>query len=186
MKRFKKIAFLCMLLIGLVLFVGCNDKDASGTKNNDSETSSDNGESSSNDEEPATISLMLNLHTPEVPNDRVIKVMEEQANVKLDIDWVSDNNYEERLNTAFSTNTLAQVILVKTAQFIQFKEAIRDEQFWEIGLYLDEFENLSQLREDTLENQKIDDKLYSLYMGRPLSRHGIIYRKDWVVWEVGS
>ena len=80
---------------------------------------------------------------------------------------------------AFSTNTLAQVILVKIAQFIQFKEAIRDEQFWEIGPYLDEFENLSQLREDTLENQKIDDKLYSLYMGRPLSRHGIIYRKDW-------
>src|SRR5690625_7384457 len=83
------------------------------------------------------------------------------------------------LNTAFSTNSLPQVILVKTDQFIQFKEAIRDDQFWEIGPYLDEFENLSKLREDTLDNQKVDDKLYSVYMGRPLSRHGIIYRKDW-------
>src|SRR5699024_12795297 len=67
-------------------------------------------------------SLMLNLHTPEVPNDRLIKVLEEEANVKLDIDWVPDNNYEERLNTAFSTNSLPQVILVKTDQFIQRSE----------------------------------------------------------------
>jgi len=171
----RKIFISSILLIALLLFAGCGN-DNNNDKPSDNNNSNNNA---ANDEDSATISLMLNLHTPEVPNDRLIKVLEEEANVKLDIDWVPDNNYEERLNTAFSTNSLPQVILVKTDQFIQFKEAIRDDQFWEIGPYLDEFENLSKLREDTLDNQKVDDKLYSVYMGRPLSRHGIIYRKDW-------
>ncbi len=83
------------------------------------------------------------------------------------------------MNTAFSTNTLPDAFLVKTEQFVQFKDAIRDGQFWEIGPYLEEFENLSKLRESTLENSKVDGGLYSLYMGRPLSRSGLIYRKDW-------
>src|SRR5690606_16359779 len=30
-----------------------------------------------------------------------------------------------------------------------------------------------------LNNTKMDGKLYSLYIGRPLARQGIIYRKDW-------
>lgn len=38
---------------------------------------------------------------------------------------------------------------------------------------------MSKLNPDILDNSKVDDKLYSLYLGRPLSRSGIIYRKDW-------
>ena len=62
---------------------------------------------------------------------------------------------------------------------MQFKEGIRDGQFWEIGPYLDQFENLSKLNEEVLKNTMVDGKLYSLYQARPLSRQGMIYRKDW-------
>ena len=60
-----------------------------------------------------------------------------------------------------------------------FKEAIRDDQFWEIGPYFEEFKNLGKLKEAVVKNTMVDGKVYSLYQGRPLSRQGLIYRKDW-------
>src|SRR5699024_10273894 len=130
-------------------------------------------------EEPTKISMMLPLHTAEVPEDKILNEIEKTANVQLDIDWVPNNTYEDKLNTAFATGTLPQVFLVSAQQFDQFKEAIRDEQFWEIGPYLDEFKNLGKLKDEILENTKVNGKLYSLYQGRPLSRQGLIYRKEW-------
>src|SRR5690625_3077133 len=125
------------------------------------------------------ITMMNNLHTPEVPNDRILEILEEKTNVELEIDWVPDNNYNEKLNTAFATGTLPQVVSVGFQQMDQFKEAIRDDQFWEIGPYIEEFENLNKLKEPVLENLKVGGKIYGLYQGGPLSRQGYIYRKDW-------
>src|SRR5690625_7936053 len=97
--------------------------------------------------------MMLNLHTPEVPNDTIPDALEEKLNVRLDIDWVPDNNYSEKLNTAFATDTLPEVVSVGADQMDQFKEAIRDDQFWEVGPYLDEYENLGKLK-DTIVDRK--------------------------------
>lgn len=168
MKKIWLISALCMVAC---LIVACSNNTTSKKENDSS--------SSSNSDGPFEMSVMLNLHTPEVPQDKLEKLLEEKTNTELEIQWVPDGNYEERVNTAFSTNTLPDAFLVKTEQFVQFKDAIRDGQFWEIGPYLEEFENLSKLRESTLENSKVDGGLYSLYMGRPLSRSGLIYRKDW-------
>src|SRR5690625_3499743 len=157
------------ILFAMFLLVACGDNNG-----NDDNASNSNGE-----DKPTNITMMQTLHTAEVPTERVQELLEEKANVELDIDWVPDNNYNERLNTAFATGTLPQVMSVGFQQMDQFKEAVRDEQFWEIGPYLDEFENLSELKETVLDNLKIDGKIYGLYQGNPLSRQGIIYRKDW-------
>ncbi|RSL35342.1 extracellular solute-binding protein [Salibacterium salarium] len=142
--------------------------------------SNNKDESASNDEESGNqIEIMTRLHTPEVPEPNIEERIEEKTDVELDISWVPDNNYDDRLNTAFSTGTLPDVVYLGFNQFNQFKDAVRDDQFWEIGPYMDEYENLSKLKEDVLDNALVDGKLYSLYQGRPLSRQGLIYRKDW-------
>ncbi|MCC3355441.1 extracellular solute-binding protein [Bacillus sp. REN16] len=124
--------------------------------------------------------IMANLYTPEVPSDKLEKLLEEKTGVDITIQWTPDTSYEEKLNTAFATETLPEAVFLKNqTTFIQFKEAIRDEQFWEIGPYLSEFPNLSKLNEQIIENTAVDGKVYSLYQGRPLSRQGLIYRKDW-------
>ncbi|QGH35980.1 extracellular solute-binding protein [Gracilibacillus salitolerans] len=170
-----------LLVSFIFLFIiACSDDSTSNEEQNNTDGDDSNQtEEKSHSEDPFELSVMLNLHTPEVPQDKLEKLLEEKTNTELEIQWIPDSNYEERVNTAFSTNSLPHAFLVKTEQFTQFKDAIRDGQFWEIGPYLEEFENLSKLRESTLENSKVDDKLYSLYMGRPLSRSGLIYRKDW-------
>jgi len=174
---FKKYCLVLSALILVILCVACSSDEDGGSNNNNQNNEQTSGDQT--EAEPFELSIMLNLHTPEVPSEMLQGLLEEATNTELDIQWIPDSNYDERVNAAFSTNSLPQAFLVKTGQFIQFKDAIRDEQFWEIGPYLDDYENLSKLREHVLANQKVDGKLYSLYMGRPLSRQGIIYRKDW-------
>lgn len=155
----------CLLLVVAIIVSGC---------------SSSSKESSADSEDLKNITMMANLHTPEVPSDKIEKLLEEKSGFDLSFSWTPDSNYEEKLNTAFATETLPEATFLKNqASFIKFKQAIRDGQFWEIGPYLDEYENLSKLYEQTLANTAVDGKIYALYQGRPAARSGIIYRKDW-------
>lgn len=168
-----------MLLLLLLTLVACNNDSATEGDNSgaNDETGGDEGGSAG---EPYSFTMMANLHTPEVPNEKVLEKIEEETNTDIEIQWVPDNNYEDRLNTAFATNSLPEAVFLKNqTTFIQFRDALEDEQFWEVGQYLDQFENLSKLKENVLDNTRVNGNLYTLYQGRPLSRQGLIYRKDW-------
>src|SRR5690625_729537 len=158
-------------ILGAFLFTACQDSQANNNHEGDLEKS--------NSEETPTISMMAKLHTPEAPDTTIREIVEEKTNVTLDIEYLPNNNYNEKLNTAFATGTLPQVVSIGSEQLDQFREAIRDEQFWEVGPYLGDYEHLSKLKDPIIENSMIDGKVYSLYQGRPLSRMGIVYRKDW-------
>ncbi|WP_214626725.1 extracellular solute-binding protein [Paenibacillus agaridevorans] len=131
-------------------------------------------------EKPTEITIMLPLNISETPPDTIKKELEKLTNTKLTYQFFPADTYEEKLNASFATGSLPQVTYLKNqATFLQMKGAIRDGQFWEIGPYLAEFPNLNKLKPEILNNTKVDGKLYSLYIGRPLARQGIIYRKDW-------
>ncbi|OXS57669.1 ABC transporter substrate-binding protein [Cohnella sp. CIP 111063] len=131
-------------------------------------------------EEAAKITIMLPLNIAETPPDTVEKEIERLTNTELTYQFFPADTYEEKLNASFATGSLPQVTYLKNqATFLIMKDAIREGQFWEIGPYLGEFANLSKLKPAILDNTKVDGKLYSLYVGRPLARQGMIYRKDW-------
>src|SRR5690625_3332408 len=182
MKRF--LALIIMILFAIVLTAcGDNSEESGGgdnTSNNDTEENANSDEESDESDEAYSFTIMANLHTPEVPDEKVLNKIEEATNTDVEIQWVPDNNYEDRLNTAFATSSLPHAVFMKNqTTFLQFREAIQDEQFWELDEYLDEFENLKKLKENVQDNTRVNGKLYTLYQGRPLSRQGIIYRKDW-------
>ncbi|CAM4057158.1 sugar ABC transporter substrate-binding protein [Lederbergia lenta] len=162
------------LILGIGVLTACSNESAS----NGSADSEKKAEENSN--EPVKFTIMANLHTPEVPSDKIEKLLEEKTGADITFQWTPDGNYEEKLSTAFATSTFPEAVFMKnTTTFLQFKEAIRDGQFWEVGPYLDEFPNLKNLNETVLKNTAVDGKIYTLYQGRPLSRQGLIYRKDW-------
>ena len=131
-------------------------------------------------EEPTEIKIMLPLNTTDTPPDTIKNELEKLTNTKLTYQFFPADTYEEKLNSSFATGSLPQVTYLKNqTTFIQMKEAIKDGQFWEIGPLLSEFPNLNKLKPEILNNTKVDGKLYTLYIGRPLARQGIIYRKDW-------
>jgi putative aldouronate transport system substrate-binding protein len=129
---------------------------------------------------PQTITIMANLYTTEVPSDRIEKLLEEKTGTQLEIQWVPDGSYEEKLNAAFATGTLPKVTYLKNQTSLNlFRDAIRNNQFWEVGTLLKDYPNLQKLDRAVLANTAVDGKIYSLYKETPASRSGIIYRKDW-------
>lgn len=116
---------------------------------------------------------MLPLNTTETPPDTIKAEVEKLTNTKLTYQFFPADTYEEKLNSSFATGSLPQVTYLKNqTTFLQMKEAIKDGQFWEIGPYLTEFPNLNKLKPEILNNTKVDGKLYTVYIGRPLARQG--------------
>ncbi|MCG7381210.1 extracellular solute-binding protein [Paenibacillus sp. ACRRY] len=161
-----KMMFVVTVVIMLILVTACNGGEGASSGNGNSKK-----------EERPTISFMSILQTAETPDPKLEKALEEKLNVNLEIQWIPAATYVDRLNSAFATGNLTDVSSISLDGPI--KEAVRDDQFWEIGPYLDRFENLSKLKPEIMNNVKVDGKIYALYQGRPLSRQGIVYRKDW-------
>jgi len=130
--------------------------------------------------ETARISIMANLHTPEVPSALVETMLEEATGVQLTFHWTPDGSYEEKFNASMATDTLPDAVYLKNADMLTFlRDPIRNGMFWELGPYLELFPNLSRLQTEVLRNTAVEGKVYGLYQERPLSRQGVIFRKDW-------
>lgn len=93
----KKIALVTGVSIGLLSVTACNQNESA---------SSNPGEAIPSDD---PISIMTILHTAEVPDQRIEEMIEEKTDTKLDIQWIPNDSYTERLNAAFATGTLPQV-----------------------------------------------------------------------------
>lgn len=165
---------LSMLLVSGALLAACSGEDKAPAAGGSSEPNAADAN------KPTEITIMLPLNIAETPPDTVKNEIEKLTNTKLTYQFFPADTYEDKLNASFATGSLPQVTYMKNqATFLQMKGNIRDGQFWEIGPYLSEFPNLNKLNPQILNNTKVDGKLYSLYVGRPLARQGMIYRKDW-------
>lgn len=128
----------------------------------------------------APISIMVPLHQNEAPPRRMLGEVERLTEAKLDIEWIADDNYREKMVNALETNSLKQVTYIHQPDYVLLKNPIRSGMFWEIGPYLQFYPNLKQLSKETLNETSIQGKIYGLYTERPASRQGIIVRKDWL------
>jgi putative aldouronate transport system substrate-binding protein len=137
---------------------------------------SDSGKSSG----PLPISITLPLNQTKIPDKETVQALEQAAGTALDIDWVPNDIYTDKMNNAIETNSLRMVTVVNQPDFNSVKNAIRSGTFWEIGPYLNAFPNLNKLDKNILNDIAVDGKTYGLYTQRPSSRQGIILRKDWL------
>jgi putative aldouronate transport system substrate-binding protein len=166
--RFNIIQPLCILSLSASIIAGCGAKEER------------NADEFAHEGQPVKITMMANLQVPEVPSDKMEKLLEEKTNSQLDIHWVPDGTYNEKFQASFATETLPQVVYLKNQNsFILLRDAMKDGQFWEIGPFLKDYPNLMNLNQAVLENTKVAGRIYSLYQERQPSRSGIIYRKDW-------
>ncbi|WP_019908625.1 extracellular solute-binding protein [Paenibacillus sp. HW567] len=176
-----------LLLSALLTFSMLTACSGGNNKNNEASPSNagttggtDTATTAPEQDKPTEIMIMLPLNTTETPPDTIKTEVEKLTNTKLTYQFYPADTYEEKLNSSFATGSLPQVTYLKNqTTFLQMKESIKDGQFWEIGPLLSEFPNLNKLKPEILNNTKVDGKLYTLYIGRPLARQGMIYRKDW-------
>ncbi len=126
------------------------------------------------------ITIMIPLHFPQSPDPALISMIGELTGTQLEIDWVKDEIYSDKLNAALTMNSLKKATFVKYTDYMGMKSALRSGMFWEIGPYLKDYPNLSRLNEDILSQTAVDGRIYGLYTERLSSRQGIILREDWL------
>ncbi|GGG16452.1 extracellular solute-binding protein [Paenibacillus abyssi] len=180
-----KASMLLAVVTAFTLLAGCAGNNAGNNAGGASDSAAAGNASGTVNQaeapqEPVKISIMANLHTPEVPNDKVERLLEEATNTELEFQWVPDGTYDEKMNASFATGTLPHAVYIKNqTSLIMMRDAIRNGQFWEIGPLLADYPNLAALNADVLRNTSVEGKIYGLYQERPLSRQGLIFRKDW-------
>ncbi|WP_078546762.1 extracellular solute-binding protein [Litchfieldia alkalitelluris] len=140
---------------------------------------SDGNEASGGD--LSTIKIMTTAYTPEPPTEEspALKALEEFAGVNIDMNWVLDSAYSEKLNITMASGDLPHIMMIPD-KIPSFVSAVRNGAFWELGPYLKDYPNLSQANEVTLQNSSIDGKVWGVYRARPLGRLGVTVRADWL------
>ncbi|OKP96133.1 extracellular solute-binding protein [Paenibacillus sp. P46E] len=164
-RRAARYSCVLVLLMMMIMLSACSGEDAEG--------------SGSGGEVPS-ISILAPLHFPQTPAKDIVAEIEKLTGVGLEITWVPEGVYTDKMNTAMATGSLGKVTFVKVTDYNLVKNAIRSGAFWEIGPYLKDFPNLKQLDPSILNQTAVDGKFYGLYTERPSSRQGIIIRKDWL------
>jgi putative aldouronate transport system substrate-binding protein len=173
--RFKWVSAFCALSVAATALAGCGQNtDKQGG------TGAAPGAGTTAPAGPVKFTMMANLQTPEVPSDKVEKLLEQATNSEIEIQWVPDGSYDEKIQAGFATGSLPQVVYLKNqASFVLMRDAMKNGQFWEIGQYLKDYPNLSKLNPQILANTEVGGKIYTLYQERQPARSGLIYRKDW-------
>lgn len=173
----KKTKLLSMLVAGVLLIstiAACGKPgDPKGTGAKDELT-----------KQPVPISIMCVFFTPEAPlNDNEIKrEIEARTNTILNITWVGQNNYSEKVTVTLASGDIPDMILVTEPKHPQIKGMAEAGAFWEITPVLKDYKNLSALPKQTWDNVKIDGKNYGIPRYRPIDGGEPLplIRKDWL------
>jgi putative aldouronate transport system substrate-binding protein len=141
----------------------------------------DNATTKPSNNEPFKITMMNQsvLAEPTRADDPIIKVAEKHTNTKLEIQWVPNSTYNEKLNATIASGMLPMVILVNQKP-LAIVNAVRSGQFWEIGPYLKDYPNLEKAQDKrVIKKNSIDGKTYSIFRSRSQVGDGILFRSDW-------
>ncbi|MEK8126588.1 extracellular solute-binding protein [Paenibacillus filicis] len=183
MKRYMKMRKTGMAAMGLVIgasamLAGCSSEPA---KNTPAPAAPAGGAKTPEKQEPLKLSIMSLMYAePPKADSDVQKKIEAYTNTKLDISWVPNSTYKDKVNVTIGSGELPKVLLVQNNKDSNILSAIRSGTFWEVGPYIDQYPNLSKMNKSVFDNIKVDGKIYGLYRARDLSTFGIIFRSDWL------
>ncbi len=128
---------------------------------------------------PITIMTTAHTQAPMEQDSPVLQAIEDYTDTQLDIQWIPNSAYDDKMDITLASGDLPTIILVdpKSASVIN---AVRNGMLWDLTPYLDDYANLSQCDQEILSNISIDGNVYGIYRARKLGRFGISYRQDWM------
>ncbi|NHN33626.1 extracellular solute-binding protein [Paenibacillus agricola] len=134
---------------------------------------------------PVEIKVLTSFSTPTPPenNGDVQKAIEKATNSKLNIQWVSGNNYKDRLNVTLSSGDIPDVVMIDDPFSALFRKMAKEGSFWDLTNYYKDYPNISsKIAPVAWESTKLQDgKNYGV--PRPRGSEGarfFILRKDWL------
>lgn len=135
-------------------------------------------------EEPVEVTIMSHFLTPTPPqkDNPVEQEIERLTNTKLDIQWVSGNNYTDKFNVTIASGAIPDLIFVNDPFGSVFRTAAAQGAFWDVGPYIQDYPNLvEKIDPIAWELTKMDGKNYGIPRPRPAEADTFfILRKDWL------
>jgi putative aldouronate transport system substrate-binding protein len=131
---------------------------------------------------PVKITIMVPQYSTEPikPDSPGVLEIEKHTGVDVDLNWVPGEAYTDKLNATMASGGLPDVITVVDNKEANIINGVRSGMFWEIGPYIKDYPNLGKIKKEVYNNVSIDGKIYGLPRSRPISRSGVIFRKDWL------
>ncbi|MFD0681088.1 MULTISPECIES: extracellular solute-binding protein [unclassified Paenibacillus] len=159
-------------LLTASLTAGCgNHASSEGNTKKAGETAADSG--------PLAISIaMTQVNDIPAKGNEVERAIESYTNTKLDIQWLPNAAYDEKVNIMIASNEMPTLLKVKYIPTII--SAIESGLFWEIGPYLKDYKNLAAQNPQYYDNISVNGKIYGIPTYRDIGRASVIYRKDWL------
>lgn len=139
---------------------------------------------SGNADDPLEVSIMT-ITPSAVPaaDDNVIKrAIEEATNSKMNIQWVSNNIYGDKLNLTLASGDIPDLIMINDPFGSTFTKMVKQGAFWDITPYIKDYPNLSggipDIAWDT--TKAADGNNYGSRASPGHWRFFFIIRKDWL------
>jgi putative aldouronate transport system substrate-binding protein len=169
MKMMSTLAMGCAVFLAAASLAACRD----GSPNEQPEASA------SSQDPPLPLSIVL-AQVGDIPEkgNEIERRIESYTHTKLDIEWIPNAAYNDKINVLIASNELPKLLRVEyTPNIIG---AIQADLFWELGPYLKDFKNLSEQNVQYYENVSVNGKIYGIPNFRDIGRAAFIYRKDWM------
>jgi len=164
------------LLLVLTLVVSMILSACSSNEKTSTEESGDDG--------PTKIRIMSHFFNPTPPSDdnAVKKEIEKATNTKLNIEWVSANNYTDKLNVMLASGDLPDLLLVPDPFNPVFRKAAEQGAFWDVSPFIDDFPNLSKTIDPIAwDLTKMNGGNFGIPRPRPSEGEAFfVLRKDWL------
>ncbi|MDQ1909943.1 extracellular solute-binding protein [Paenibacillus sp. GD4] len=154
------LAAICAVLVTLTVGCGADRESDAGT-------------------EPFKITLTT-AQVGDVPaaDNEVETAIEKYTNTQLEIQWIPNAAYDDKINVMLAANEMPMMLRVKYVPMTI--SAIQSDLFWEVGPLLKDYKNLSAQSRKYYDNIAVDGKIYGIPLFRDMARSAIIYRKDWL------
>jgi len=176
------IAVLCVALAGCS---GGSGENAASTKPEQTGTGNPAATTVGNDETPLEVSIMTVLlsPTPAADDNPIKQAIEKATNSKLKIQWVSGNNYTDKLNVTLASGDIPELIFINDPFSTVFRNSVSEGAFWDIAPYIKDYPNLSgKIPSTAWELTKMQDGgNYGIPRPRPSEGDSFfVIRKDWL------
>ncbi|MEI7027925.1 extracellular solute-binding protein [Paenibacillus sp. y28] len=166
MKKTKWISTLTALVLTGSIIAGC------GTKGSEAENAAEGSG-------PLDISIgMTQVGDIPAAGNEVEQAIEKYTNSKLNIQWIPNAAYEDKINIMLASNEMPKLLKVQYNPNII--SSMQSDLFWEVGPYLKDYKNLSAQDSQFFDNIKVDGKIYGVPVFSEIARAAIVYRKDWL------
>jgi putative aldouronate transport system substrate-binding protein len=139
------------------------------------------GGGSGSTEEITTLKIMAPLlsDTAPDPEGQLQQAIQEFVGMPLDITWVPNSSYGERVTVTLASDNIPHVMVQtgKTAEFAQTAEA---GGYWDLTDILADYPNLTPENEEVAHGATINGRTYGIFRLRDAMRAAVILRKDWL------